>query len=408
MLLDEILDPAQLGEAVDAGLVSARSAFGVTVYNYTARTQYSSAWTPVTMACRGLVVSDGGEVAARPFGKFFGWHEPHRPPIPDEAPFVVADKWDGSLGILYTDGDGRRRISTRGSPESEQAAAGTAIWCDRYDGFDFGAGVTALFEIVAPEHRIVVDYGDMRDLVLIAAIDNATGADLPLDGFGWPGPTARQHRFDGLDGLVAAVDGPRPPDGPGEGYVVRFDTGPDAPHLRVKLKWREYVELHKTVTSLTERRVWTAAAVRAGARMGLDSGRIASWLRLDQGAVAAMLDTGDPVAALVEVVPDEHHPWLRDVLAGLDADAGRLTALHLRLAAEAEAASGGTDRGYAEAVRALSAPAGADTSVLFGLRRQKPGALLRVWRALEPAAAGAGRIVSPGTGAVAAADGADR
>ena len=36
-------------------------------------------------------------------------------------------------------------------------------------------GKTYLFEIIYPENRIVVDYGDYKGLVLIDVIDNETG-----------------------------------------------------------------------------------------------------------------------------------------------------------------------------------------------------------------------------------------
>ncbi len=45
---------------------------------------------------------------------------------------------------------------------------------------------TYLFEIIYPENRIVVNYGDVEELVLLAIIDNATALDLPEDlGFRW-------------------------------------------------------------------------------------------------------------------------------------------------------------------------------------------------------------------------------
>ena len=82
------------------------------------------------------------------------------------------------------------RLATRGSLNSDQATVATDIWQQKYPGVRFGHDVTPLFEIVYPDNRIVTDYGDMRDLVLLAVIDMATGADLPHEALDWPGPRA--------------------------------------------------------------------------------------------------------------------------------------------------------------------------------------------------------------------------
>ena len=147
-----------------------------------------------------------GRVVARPFGKFFNHDEPLAPAPLDGAPMIVTEKWDGSLGILYPAPDGCQRVSTRGSTRSDQALEATRIWQDKYEGMDFGTEVTPLFEIVYPSNRIVVDYQGMRDLVLLAVIDNATGADLPIERFDWPGPRTAETRFETLDDLAAHVE----------------------------------------------------------------------------------------------------------------------------------------------------------------------------------------------------------
>lgn len=128
--------------------------------------------------------------------------------VPSGAPMIVTAKWDESLGTLYTALGGTKRISTRGSTRSDQALEGTRIWREKYEGLEFGPGVTPLFEIVYPSNRIVVAYRGMRDLVLLAVIDNATGADLPLERFDWPGPQARR-RFRHSGGRMGRDSSPR-------------------------------------------------------------------------------------------------------------------------------------------------------------------------------------------------------
>ena len=90
----------------------------------------------------------------------------------------VTAKLDGSLGIAYTHPEGDVRLATRGSLASGQAIEATRIWHEKYRHVAIPEGVTPLFEIIYPDNRIVLDYGEMRDLVLIALIDTETGADI--------------------------------------------------------------------------------------------------------------------------------------------------------------------------------------------------------------------------------------
>ncbi|MDE0236971.1 MAG: 2'-5' RNA ligase, partial [bacterium] len=145
-MLGDIVDEGLLARAVADGYISARSEDGLIVYNYTASAQYSGMWNEATLVCRGLIADADGRVISRPFGKFFNHDEPQVPMVPLGAPMIVTEKWDGSLGILYTALDGTRRISTRGSTRSDQAQEGTRIWREKYEGLDFGPGVTPLFE----------------------------------------------------------------------------------------------------------------------------------------------------------------------------------------------------------------------------------------------------------------------
>ncbi len=383
-MLGDVVDEGLLARAVADGYVTARVEDGLVVYNYTAAAQYSGAWNEATLACRGLIADADGRVVARPFGKFFNYDEPLAPAPPDGAPMIVTEKWDGSLGILYPAPDGCQRVSTRGSTRSDQALEATRIWQDKYEGMDFGTGVTPLFEIVYPSNRIVVDYQGMRDLVLLAVIDNATGADLPIERFDWPGPRTAETRFETLDDLAAHVEGPRPGGDLREGFVIRFDTGPDAPHPRIKMKWADYLELHKIVTGLTGAAVWRVAAVRAAIERGMPAKRIAARLRLDPSAVEGMLRQPDTVEALFDVVPDEFHGWIKGILAQFEKEAAARIDLCESLVTRAESESDGTDRGFAAAAQRLAADNGLHPGILFALRQGKPEAYASIWWDLKP------------------------
>jgi RNA ligase len=195
--LTDILDTAALAAAVSAGNVRLQRhpQRPYVIYNYTEACQYAGAWTRVTLACRGLIVDEStGRVLARPWPKFFNHNEPHAPALAADAPVVVTDKADGSLGVLYRDGD-EVAVATRGSFASEQALHATRVLRERYPDFVPPAGLTVLVEIIYPGNRIVLDYGGLDDLVLLGAVETATGRTFgPAAAPRWPGRWWRASR----------------------------------------------------------------------------------------------------------------------------------------------------------------------------------------------------------------------
>ena len=63
----------------------------LTIWNYTEKVQYESAWDEITLMCRGLVTDNEGNVVARPFKKFFNIEENKHTPTDK---FEVYDKMD--------------------------------------------------------------------------------------------------------------------------------------------------------------------------------------------------------------------------------------------------------------------------------------------------------------------------
>ncbi|MEV4641665.1 RNA ligase [Actinoplanes sp. NPDC049548] len=292
-LLADVLDQAELASAVEDGHVRTQRhpSRPYVIYNYTESCQYAGAWTPVTLACRGLVVDETtGTVLARPLPKFFNHSEGNAPFLCPDAPVAVTDKADGSLGIIYRDGD-ELAVATRGSFASDQALHATQLLRTRYADFVPPAGLTVLVEIIYPGNRIVVDYGGMDDLVLLGAVDIATGRTFgPGAVPDWPGPVVDSFAYATLAEALAA-----PPRDGKEGLVVHFlDTDE-----RVKIKYAEYVRLHRLVTGLSARTVWDVLA------------------------------SGGDLDALTEPLPDEFHAWVRRV-------AGELVATVEELAEQVE------------------------------------------------------------------------
>jgi len=215
----------------------------LTIWNYSEKVQYEGLWDEITLSCRGLVTDDRAVVFARPFKKFFNMEEGRHTPTSE---FEVFEKMDGSLGIMFKY-NGVVICTTRGSFASDQA-----VWMSKFakeynyqdiivDGF------TYLFEIIYPENRIVVNYGDQERLVLLGIIKTESGQELPYDDIS----------FDGWD-IVNKYDGIRDYselkskiDNNAEGFVVRFSNGD-----RMKIKGEEYLRLHKVMTNLSTTAVW--------------------------------------------------------------------------------------------------------------------------------------------------------
>ncbi|MFE2324702.1 RNA ligase [Streptomyces sp. NPDC059385] len=387
LTLHDLLPAQALDHAIEAGHVTRKThpELPLSIYTYTRTAQYEHVWNQVTTRCRGLVADDTtGAIVALPLPKFFNVseHESGRPyasALPDE-PFEVYDKVDGSLGVVFHYA-GRWHVASKGSFISAQAS-----WAQRrLDGKDTSAlrpGVTYLAEILYPGNRIVVDYGDRRDLVLLAAF-GTDGVEVPLaeaathwEGIGsvvtvWPAMP--------LDELMALTASNTLPGGAAatgidaEGFVLRFASG-----VRAKAKLSEYVRLHRVLTKVTERDIWRAHGIQRFA--GLPAKQLAQGL----GCTVAEIEAsgGKPLDALLDQVPDEFDTWVREMIARFEDEAGR------RERAVDEAYAGlahlAADRGaFARAVKQL--PDRAVRAAMF-LRLDGKATDLVVWRFVRPEA----------------------
>jgi RNA ligase len=171
-------------------------------------------------------------------------------------------------------------IATRGSFESEQAIhatsilhMGLALGSISIDDFDRNA--TYLFEIIYPENRIVVDYGKIDNLYLLAVIDNETGKDLPLQDIGFP--IVKKYDWTNDFDEIQKLNWENR-----EGFVVRFQNG-----FRMKIKFEDYRRLHKLLTGVSTKTIWE------------------------------LLRKGKTVNEIVEGVPDEFYRWVRETVEDL-------------------------------------------------------------------------------------------
>lgn len=243
----------------------------VRIFNYTPVCQFGKEWDDVTRQCRGLILNvKTGEILARPFPKFFNYqeHTQNGWPIPNEVP-IITEKMDGSLGILY-ELNGKQWIATRGSFMSDQAQWATKWWRENMDNRGAIKGVTSLFEILFPENRIVVSY-DFSGLVHLATLSTSTGEQMDIE---WSEPMRTVKTIPSTDvESLMALDEPN-----SEGFVIFYPKE----NIRMKLKFPEYVRLHKILTGVSEIGVWET------------------------------LREGGNFAPLLEKVPDEFYKWVTE------------------------------------------------------------------------------------------------
>lgn len=262
MKLGDLLDLNDLNREINDGYVSARrhpADPDLMILSYTKQAHIENRWNDITKKCRGIIARDHGggdiEVIAQPFTKFFnyGWEIAGEFDLDERV--IGFDKIDGSLGILYPDPFKGWAIASRGSFDSEQAERGTQI-LQRYiaEGFEPDPSRTYLFEIIYPENRIVLDYGDAEKLVLLnAGKTDATNPNVielglpPTRFFETPATTPVMT----LREMIALPDREN-----AEGMVLHFvDRDPVA---MVKLKQEDYLRLHRVVFGFNKRSVWEA------------------------------------------------------------------------------------------------------------------------------------------------------
>lgn len=278
-----LLTNAIIKPYVEKGLVEAKrhSSLPLTIYNYSRECQFSQAWDAVTLQCRGIIIDDSDVIVARAFDKFFNYEEVRDSgeiPLHDEYVYFQ-EKMDGSLGILFYYADDWH-MATKGSFESDQAKTGLSILNAKYDLSKFHKTLTYICEIIYPENRIVVDYGEEKIMFLSAS---AEGRELS-----WSTAKAMFHSsgileedivptiMESISHSVFKSYKDRNDIGK-EGFVLRFHPS----NYRMKIKFEEYVRLHRLLTNFSNIDIWEC--LRAGTDM----------------------------SAYLEEVPDEFDSWVR-------------------------------------------------------------------------------------------------
>jgi RNA ligase len=252
------------------------------IWNYTPKVQYESLWDDITMQCRGLITNSKGDIVAKPFGKFFNYEEViHKDLIPWDSEYAyVQEKMDGSLGILFNYDD-EWIMATRGSFTSEQSIRGFEILKSKYDLSKFVKGFTYLSEIIYSENRIVVSYE--QDKITFLSVTSPEGE------LNWYTARAIFHSSEiKEDDIVESTtitfgketfDVYKKLNTPNrEGFVIRFYPS----NFRMKIKFEEYVRLHRILTNVSNINIWES---------------LKDNISFDE---------------ILDKVPDEFYNWVRD------------------------------------------------------------------------------------------------
>ena len=273
---------SKLNKLNEIGLVEKQShpLLPLIIWNYTRKVQYEDLWShdPLLVECRGLITDYDGNIIARPFKKFWNIEENKHVPTHD---FTVQEKMDGSLGILFWY-EGKWILSSKGSFTSEQAIKGKEILDSKYNVHPIPKGYTTLVEILYPQNRICVDYGDDESLVVLSMINTSSGKELEYSSLKMicdetNMPLVKQ--YDGIDDynkLKLKINSNQ------EGYVIKFSNG-----SMCKIKGEEYVRLHRILTGFSNAHIW-------------------EYLK-DKKDITTLLDS----------VPDEFDSWVKNTVKDL-------------------------------------------------------------------------------------------
>jgi hypothetical protein len=184
---------------------------------------------------------------------------------------------DGSLGIMFYY-EGEWIFASRGSFISEQALKFKDIFMNKYKTSHLTVTNTYLFEIIYPENRIVVNYGEMEDVVMLGEIHNQSGEELNLDHYETSiFNVVKKYNFKDYTEIQKLNWDNK------EGFIVKFFNG-----NRCKIKFEDYVTLHKIITNISSYDIWE---------------NLKSFGKLDED--------------LLTQVPDEFYEWVRKVESNL-------------------------------------------------------------------------------------------
>jgi RNA ligase len=272
-----------LDNYIEQGLLSKQKhpEYPLWIYNYTPECVFSQKWDDITMQCRGLILDHEGNVVAIPFRKFFNYNEPNAV-IPEGIPMILK-KMDGSL-IIATVWEDKLIVATRGSFVSIQAIMAKDLLENKYKELKnkykeitklimIYSGDTWLFELIGPSNQIVVSYPEDK-LVLLACINNELGTELNLSTYRTFWNIVEEYPATWDNNTIQYLKSLNIPNE--EGFVLKWNN-----NYRLKVKFDDYLALHRIVTRLSKKMVleWIAEGKRSDELMKKVPEEFGEWIR---------------------------------------------------------------------------------------------------------------------------------
>jgi RNA ligase len=259
-----------LKQYLQDGLVTVQShpTLSLHIWNYTAKVQYENLWDeyPLLIECRGLVTDYEGNIISKGFEKFFNLEENRHTPTDQ---FEIYEKMDGQfIGVFWYNNE--LVVNSRGSFTSPYAIEAKRLLFDDYPQFIHSkpSGLTFCFELIGFE-QIVVSYE--KPQLILTGIFNTHGTDW-FEELKDNWDLKYVEKYDGLNYTeIKKLNWQNH-----EGFVVKFTNG-----YRCKIKFDDYVRLHRQMTNLSTAEVWES------------------------------LRDGKPVSSILNDVPDEFYDKIK-------------------------------------------------------------------------------------------------
>lgn len=237
---------AKIEDMVESGYIrNGQCDVGLSIYNYTQKTQYEQNWNDQTRVCRGLVLDESGKIIIKPPQKFFNVGEPNAAKI-DVQNAIISEKLDGYYIAIKWDPTYGLVVTSRGSFDNKYTEAAKAFITEEVEELlkkkmNHTFFCELLQDFPGDESIIVTKHGDPK-LVCWAYMDdkyhelppNENGIFLSAKQFSTY-PEAKKYLEQQVEGVVAR------------------DRKTNS---RVKIKTEWFIKMHRLISDCTKRRVW--------------------------------------------------------------------------------------------------------------------------------------------------------
>lgn len=243
-------------------------------FKYTNETIYNQLWDEITLNARGITFEkETGKIVSFPFKKFFNFQELYNPITGeqtdlykkvkkyqgydnldysfDKQHFRCLEKIDGSCGQVFFYKN-KWIVKTLGSFDSDQA-----VWAQKWFDKNINTillieGFTYCFEIVSKEDIHPIRY-DFEGMVLLGAISNSTGEEVPLSQIQNIAErlNVRMVELYEFEKFLDAVEWAKKLPKTQEGLVITFDNG-----FKTKAKSDDWCQLAKMFEGMTKWNIW--------------------------------------------------------------------------------------------------------------------------------------------------------